>query len=61
MTQQPSFLKAEFAANEKMTRRNQFLARKEVLIPWAKLLVVIEPFHPNGHRSQPFIGFWGEC
>ena len=43
MTHQPSFSQAEFADKKKITRREKFLARMEALIPWAKLLAVIEP------------------
>ena len=43
MTHQPSFSEAEFAAKKKTTRREKFLARMEEVIPWPKLLAVIEP------------------
>ena len=43
MNHQPSFAHAEFAAKKKTTRREQFLARMETLIPWAQLLAVIAP------------------
>ena len=45
MTHQPSFAQAEFAAKKKITRREKFLARMESVIPWVKLLAVIEPFY----------------
>ena len=56
MTHQPSFSQAEFADKKKITRREKFLTRMEVLIPWAKLLAVIEPFYPRGERGRPPIG-----
>jgi IS5 family transposase len=56
MTHQPSFSQAEFADKKKMTRREKFLTRMEVLIPWAKLLAVIQPFYPKGQRGRPPIG-----
>ena len=56
MTHQPSFSQAEFAAKKKITRREKFLARMEQLIPWGKLLAVIEPFYPQGRRGRPPIG-----
>ncbi len=56
MTHQPSFAQVEFAAKKKVTRREQFLARMEELIPWPKLLAVIEPFYPKGQRGRPPIG-----
>ena len=56
MTHQPSFAQAEFATKKKTTRREKFLTRMEALIPWAKLLAVIEPFYPKGERGRPPIG-----
>lgn len=56
MTHQPSFSQAEFAGKKKITRREKFLTRMEGLIPWAKLLAVIEPFYPKGQRGRPPIG-----
>jgi transposase, IS5 family len=56
MTQQPSFAQVEFAAKQKVTRRERFLARMEELIPWAKLLAVIEPHYPKGERGRPPLG-----
>ena len=56
MTHQPSFSQVEFAGQKKITRREKFLARMEALIPWAKLLAVIEPFYPKGERGRPPLG-----
>jgi IS5 family transposase len=56
MTHQPSFSQAEFAAKKKVTRREKFLARMEEIIPWARLLAVIEPFYPKGERGRPPVG-----
>jgi len=56
MTHQPSFAHAEFAAKKKTTRREKFLTRMEAVIPWAKLLAVIEPFYPKGKRGRPPLG-----
>ncbi|MBI3416679.1 MAG: IS5 family transposase [Verrucomicrobia bacterium] len=55
-THQTSFSQAEFAAKKKTTRREKFLARLEEVIPWAKLLAVIEPFYPKGERGRPPVG-----
>src|SRR5271157_5820209 len=49
----PSFSQAEFATKKKITRREKFLARMEALIPWARLLAIIEPFYPKGERGRP--------
>jgi len=58
---QPSFSQAEFAAKQKLTRREKFLTRMEALIPWTKLLAVIEPFYPKGQRGRPPIDWSGCC
>ena len=56
MTHQPSFSQAEFANKKKITRREKFLAGMEAVIPWGKLLAVIEPFYPKGERGRPPVG-----
>ena len=56
MTHQTSFAQAEFATKKKTTRREKFLARMEEVIPWAKLLAVIEPYYPKGERGRPPVG-----
>ena len=56
MIHQTSFAQAAFADKKKITRREKFLARMEEVIPWAKLLAVIEPHYPKGERGRPPIG-----
>jgi transposase, IS5 family len=56
MTHQTTFAHAEFAAKQKTTRREKFLGRMEEVIPWARLLAVIEPYYPKGQRGRPPIG-----
>jgi IS5 family transposase len=56
MTHQPSFSQAEFADKKKITRREKFLARMEEIIPWSRLVAVIEPFYPKGERGRPPVG-----
>jgi IS5 family transposase len=56
MTHQTTFAHAEFAAKKKTTRREKFLARMDEVIPWAKLLAVIEPYYPKGQRGRPPVG-----
>lgn len=56
MIHQPSFAQAEFATKKKTTRREKFLARMEEVIPWVKLLAVIQPHYPKGERGRPPIG-----
>jgi IS5 family transposase len=56
MTHQTTFAHTEFAAKKKTTRREKFLARMEEVIPWGKLLAVIEPHYPKGKRGRPPLG-----
>jgi transposase, IS5 family len=56
MTHQRSFAQAEFEGKKKITRREKFLARMEEVIPWARLLAVIEPHYPKGARGRPPVG-----
>jgi IS5 family transposase len=56
MTHQTTFAHAEFVAKKKTTRREKFLARMEEVIPWARLLAVIEPHYPKGQRGRPPVG-----
>ena len=56
MTHQTSFAQAEFAQKKKTTRREKFLEGMEAVIPWARLLAVIEPFYPKGERGRPPVG-----
>jgi hypothetical protein len=42
------------SAKGKVTRREQFLAEMDAVIPWARLLALIEPHYPQaGHGRQP--------
>lgn len=56
MIHQTSFSQVEFADKKKATRREIFLARMEEVIPWSRLLTVIEPHYPKGERGRPPIG-----
>ena len=47
---QRSFASAEFALKKKRTRREKFLAEMERLVPWARLIGVIEPLYPTSGR-----------
>ena len=47
---QRSFASAEFALKKKRTRREKFLADMERVVPWARLIAVIEPMYPTSGR-----------
>lgn len=53
---QMSFGDSEYAAKKKQTRREIFLDEMEQVVPWTRLLKVIEPFYPvagRGRRPYP--------
>jgi transposase, IS5 family len=47
---QRSFASAEFALKKKRTRREKFLAEMERVVPWTRLIGVIEPLYPSSGR-----------
>lgn len=47
---QRSFASAEYAMKKKQTRRERFLADMERIVPWARLISVIEPLYPKSGR-----------
>ena len=54
---QVSFAQAEYDKKKKRTRRELFLEQMEQVVPWARLIEVIEPHYPKGgKRGRPPIG-----
>lgn len=54
---QLSFSQAEYVAKKKLTRRDLFLAKMDDVVPWNRLIAVIEPHYPkSGKRGRPPIG-----
>ena len=49
---QMSFGDAEYNGKRKRTRREEFLAEMEQIIPWSPLLKLIEPFYPVAGRGR---------
>ena len=45
--QQATFAQAGFEQYRKTTRREQFLAEMDRVVPWAELCAVIEPYYPK--------------
>lgn len=45
-----------FEVHRKPTRKAEFLARMDKLIPWAEFCKVIEPFYPKAGNGRPPIG-----
>jgi len=54
---QVSFAQAEYEKKKKRTRREVFLEKMEQVVPWSRLMEVIEPHYPkSGKRGRPPIG-----
>ena len=47
---QRSFASAEYAMKKKRTRREVFLSEMERVVPWSRLIAVIEPLYPASGR-----------
>ena len=55
--QQISFAQVEYSGKKKLTRRDIFLAKMEQVVPWSRLIAVVEPHYPkSGRRGRPPIG-----
>lgn len=56
MSHQITFADCEFNSKRRQTRKEAFFARMEALLPWSRMLAVIEPVYPksgNGRRPYP--------
>ena len=54
---QSSFSELEYAAKQKVTRRDRFLSEIEAITPWAELERTVAPFYPSsGGRGRPPMG-----
>ena len=47
MPKQPAFPGLRHAMTKKRTRREKFLAEMEAVVPWTRLLALIEPYYPK--------------
>ena len=47
MPKQPAFPGLRNATKKKRTRREKFLAEREAVVPWSRLLALIEPHYPK--------------
>lgn len=50
---QTTFASMAWAAKGKTTRREQFLAEMNAVIPWARLIGLIEPHYPKAGSGRP--------
>ena len=54
---QQSLATAGFEVYRKRTRRDEFLAQMDVVVPWASLCTLIEPLYPKGEGAgRPTVG-----
>ena len=54
MSEQRTFASVAWNAKGKVTRRERFLAEMDAVIPWARLIALIEPHYPKaGQGRQP--------
>src|SRR3982751_230538 len=47
---------AGFERFRRPTRRDEFLATMDSIVPWAELCAVIEPYYPKAGKGRPPIG-----
>jgi IS5 family transposase len=50
---QKSFASLAWDGKKKVTRRERFLTEMDAVIPWERLLTVIEPHYPKGETGRP--------
>jgi len=54
---QTSFASLEYAGKKRKTRRESFLAEMDRVVPWQRLIALIEPHYPrSGRVGRPPIG-----
>ena len=56
MGAQRTFAGLAWSQKKKVTRREQFLAEMDAVIPWARLVALIEPHYPKAGRGRPPLG-----
>jgi IS5 family transposase len=56
MSEQQTFAGLAWKDKGKVTRRERFLAEMDGVIPWTRLLALIEPHYPKAGRGRPPVG-----
>lgn len=56
MGEQRTFAAMAWAQKGKVTRRERFLAEMDAVIPWARLVALIEPHYPKAGNGRPPLG-----
>jgi IS5 family transposase len=53
MIKQQTFASAAWNRKGKVTRRERFLAEMDAVLPWSRLVELIEPHYPNSGKGRP--------
>jgi IS5 family transposase len=53
MDKQQTFASAAWSRKGKVTRREIFLAEMDAVIPWSRLIALIEPCYPSSGKGRP--------
>ena len=56
MKQQTTFASLAWGAKKKQTKREKFLTEMQCVVPWEKLMALIEPYYlkaGKGRRAMP--------
>jgi IS5 family transposase len=53
MSEQRTFGDLAWDGKKKVTRREQFLAEMDAVVPWAEFVRLVTPVYPNGERGRP--------
>lgn len=56
MAEQRTFAGLAWSTKGKVTRREQFLAEMNAVIPWRRLVALIEPHYPKAGQGRPPLG-----
>lgn len=56
MSKQTSFAGLAWNSKGKVTRRERFLLEMDQVIPWKRLLAVVEPHYPKSGKGRPPLG-----
>jgi len=56
MGEQRTFAGIAWSQKGKVTRREQFLAEMDAVLPWSRLLALIEPYDPKAGRGRQPLG-----
>ena len=53
MSKQQTFASEAWGRKGKVTRRERFLAEMDLVMPWSRLMALIEPHYPNTGKGRP--------